>query len=417
MHQGVVTAAMTMSAALIDAIKRRAETEGRRSAYPAAFPALPGVPAARYRDLSFAALEAEAVFGRSWLFVAHTDELAEPGDYRLVDQLPQPIMLVRGGDGELRAFYNTCKHRGAALVSAPSGNAGRRLACPYHNWVYSLEGGLLGYPEPANFSDLDRDCHALTPIRCETWGPLVFINLDVRAPSLRDYLGPVGSDLSEFDSLAGRLRLAKHTVREVPVNWKVPVDANIETYHVNYVHRDTAARSLDQAATGIQLLANGHSRMLIRTNDGLDLDPGFPPLLDGVGDLPVSGTFSYHVFPNLSIVFSGPGFVFFITNWPTGPSTSSYRVHWCSSLAPDDPANRSKLDRFIELTQTVLFEDLTVLPGIQTSIGAGTLETVRLSYQERRIYHLHEAIDRAIGAERVPEPLRVPQLLGPFVEA
>jgi phenylpropionate dioxygenase-like ring-hydroxylating dioxygenase large terminal subunit len=301
-------------------------------------------------------------------------------------------------------------------VLESAGNTGRRFTCPYHNWVYGLGGALLGLPEASNFADLDRDCHALTAVRCETWGPLVFINLDPDGPSLADFLSDVGRDLSAMGELDGALRLAAHTQLEVAANWKLPVDANIETYHVNYIHKETAALVLDQPRTGIQLLPNGHSRMLIRLHRELDLEVGrgVPPIFDGVGDLPSLGTFSYHVFPNLSVVFGGAGFLFFITNWPSGPTTSTYHVHWCSSLDPDE--HREKLDAMVAFNQSVLLEDLAVIPSIQRSVDAGALREVRLSYQERRIYHVHEAIDRAIGSELIPDRLRVPQLLGPFVE-
>ncbi|HKY13284.1 MAG TPA: aromatic ring-hydroxylating dioxygenase subunit alpha [Microthrixaceae bacterium] len=407
---------MTMSTSLIESIKRRAADEAERDGYPAGFPVLPPVPAGRYADASFAQLEDDAVFGRSWLMVAHVDELPEPGSYRRVEQLGKPVMLVRGADGQVRAFYNTCKHRGAALVDEVSGTTGHRLTCPYHNWVYSLEGELVGYPDANNFSDLDRDCLALTAIRCETWGPLVFVNLDPEAVSLVEFLGPVAEDLSELGNLEGTLRLITHRERDVPVNWKVPVDANIETYHVNYVHKNTAALGLRQASTGIQLLAGGHSRMLIRLHDGIEMDSPLPALFEGVGDLPRSGTFSYHVFPNLSVVFGNPGFLFFITNWPTGSNTSSYHVHWCASAGPDDPEHGEFLEKFVRLNESVLFEDLTVLPGIQTSIDSGALGSVQLGYQERRIYHVHETIDRVIGPDRIPESLRVAQVLGEHVE-
>jgi phenylpropionate dioxygenase-like ring-hydroxylating dioxygenase large terminal subunit len=409
---------MVMSPTLIEEVKQRSDDERARTGYPAGFPELPPVPAARYGDAEFAALEHHAVFGRSWLMVAHTEELANPGDYRLVDQLPQPIMLVRGHDGVVRAFYNTCRHRGAAVLAEATGNTGRRMTCPYHSWSYSLDGALAGYPDANNFMDLDRDCLALKAIKCEMWGPLVFINLDPDAAPLHDFLSPVSDDLSELADLDGRLHLATHTVRDVPANWKFPVDANIETYHVNTVHRESAGRALDQAATGIQLLRNGHSRMLIRLQSELSMAGAlpFPPLVNGVGDLASSGTFSYHVFPNLSIVFFGEGFLFFITNWPTGPTSSSYHVHWCSSLDQAVDENRSVNDGFVQMNESVLFEDLSVLPGMQKSVNAGTIESIRLSYQERRIYHVHEAIDRMIGVECIPEKLRVGPILGDHIE-
>ena len=408
---------MTMSSTLIESIKRRASHEAERTSYPEGFPVLPPVPASRYSDPDFAALETNAVFGKSWLMVAHVDELPDAGSYRRLDQVLRPVMLVRADDGSVKAFYNTCKHRGSALVLDESGNTGKRLTCPYHNWVYSLTGELVGYPEQNNFGDLDRDCLALTSIRCETWGPLVFINFDPDAEPLMDYLGQVATDLSELGEMEGKLHLLSHRQRSVPVNWKIPVDANIETYHVNYVHKDTAATGLRQATTGIQLLPNGHSRMLIGIQDGLDFPSPFPELFDGVGDLPSSGTFSYHVFPNLSIVFAGPGFMLLITNWPDGsPSESTYHVHYCASLPPDDPEQAEFLQVFAGLNETVLFEDLTVLPGIQESIDAGSLTGVQLQYQERRIYALHETIDRVVGPDRIPETLRVPQILGEHVE-
>lgn len=407
---------MAMSETLIDSIKRRALDEADRESYPSGFPVLPPVPAARYADADFARLEQEAVFERTWLLVAHVDELPDAGSYRTVEQVPKPVVLVRGQDDEIRAFYNTCKHRGAALVADGAGSTGRRLTCPYHNWVYALDGQLVGYPEADNFGDLDRDCLALTSVRCETWGPLVFINLDPDAGSLGAYLDQVGTDLSELGEMAGRLRLVAHRDRNVPVNWKVPVDANIETYHVNYVHKDTAALGLRQATTGIQLLGNGHSRMFVGLHDGVELTIPLPDLFEGVGDLPASGTFSYHVFPNLSIVFGAAGFLFFITNWPTGPSTSSYHVHWCASVPADDPDHGPFVETFVDFNEGVLFEDLSVLPGIQVSIDAGALDSVQLGYQERRIYHLHETIDRMIGPDRVPAPLRISQVLADHVE-
>jgi phenylpropionate dioxygenase-like ring-hydroxylating dioxygenase large terminal subunit len=409
---------MVMTSSLIETVKQRAQSERDRTAHPTGFPELPPVPAARYGDREFFELEREEVFGRSWLLVAHGDELPKAGDFRLVDHLAKPIVLLRTVDGGVNAFLNTCQHRGAALVTEPSGHAGRRLTCPYHSWVYGLDGALVGYPETHNFPPLDKECLSLTRVRCETWGPLVFVNLDDDASPLREFLGQVGDDLSELGEFAGRLHLVERTAFDVDVNWKIPVDANIETYHVNTVHRDSAAKVLDQASTGIQLLHNGHSRMLITTRDDRSLAGlmPFPSLFEGVGDLPETGTFSYHVFPNLSIVFSSTGFMFFITNWPTGPGSSAYHVHFCSSLPSDSEESTELNKQFAEINRSVLLEDLSVLPGMQRSVDAGSLEAMRLGYQERRIYYLHESIDRVIGVERVPEHLRVPPVLGDHIE-
>ena len=404
-----------MHEAKVESILDKPRREAARTGYPEGFPALPLVPAKRYSDPAMCALEREHVFGRSWLYVAHLDQLPRPGDYLRLSDVPGPIVLVRQEDGGVRAFFNTCQHRGSALVLDPCGHAGRRLTCPYHGWVYRLDGTLAGYPDAGDFDDLDASCRSLPEARCETWGPFVFVNLDAEAAPLAEWMGTVSSDLSELGDLAGRLHLVGTRSRDVPANWKLPVDANIETYHVNVAHRQTAATFIDQTHTGIWLLRNGHSRMLITLREGMAMSTPLPPLFTSLGALPVSGTFSYHVFPNLSIVFGGLGFVFLITNWPTGPTSSRYDVHFCSSLAPADDA-RHVNERIIAATEAVLWEDLAVLPGMQASIDAGALRGLTLSYQERRIYHLHEQIDRAIGAERLDPELRVPAVLGPFVE-
>ena len=404
-----------MRTTMIETILAKPRREAARTGYPDGFPVLPLVPAKRYSDQAVYELEREHVFGRSWLYVAHLDQLPHPGDFVRLDGVPGPIVLVRQDDGGVRAFFNTCQHRGSALVLEPSGQAGRRLTCPYHGWVYRLDGTLAGYPDAGDFRDLDPSCLALPDVRCETWGPFVFVNLDPDAAPLAEWMHPVSEDLAELGDLAGRLHLIGTRSRDVPVNWKLPVDANIETYHVNVAHRQTAATFIDQARTGIWLLRNGHSRMLINLRDGIEMSSPLPPLFTSLGSLPESGTFSYHLFPNLSIVFGGLGFMFLITNWPTGPTTSRYDVHFCSSLAPADDEHDLN-ERIIAATEAVLWEDLAVLPGMQASIDAGALRGLTLSYQERRIYHLHEQIDRAIGAERIDPALRVPAVLGPFVE-
>lgn len=396
----------------------RGRRERARTAYPEGFPALPPVPAGRYADAGFAALEAEAVFARSWLFVAHADELPEPGDYALLRQLPRPVLLVRGQDGEVRAFLNSCQHRGGPVVPDGSGNTGRRLVCGYHAWTYDLEGTLVGLPGAQDFQ-VDTACLGLPRVRCQRWGSLVFVNLDEGAPPLLDALGVAGRDLHDQiggGAGVGPVHLVARRSIEVEGNWKLTVDANIETYHVNTVHRNSAAVVLDQAATGIFLLPDGHSRMLVHSRDGtafpIDL-PAFP----GASELASSGIYSYHLFPNTSVVFGGtPALAFLISSWPLGPHRSLYDVHFLAATPADGP-HAKLVAALVEANWSVLLEDLANLPAIQRSVASGGLGAMTLSYQERRIYHQHEELDRRIGAERVPPALRVEPVLAPWIEA
>jgi phenylpropionate dioxygenase-like ring-hydroxylating dioxygenase large terminal subunit len=408
-----------MRTTLVDEIAERGRRERDRGGAPDEFPTLPPLPAGRYTDDAFAALERSQVFGRSWLFVAHADELPEPGDFVLLRQLRDPVVLIRGQDRRVRAFYNTCQHRGGPLVSDASGNCGRRLVCGYHSWTYDLEGALVGVPDAGDFGDLDRDCHSLREIRCEPWGSFLFVNLDPNCEPLIDALGVVGRDLDDqlgSGAGVGPVRLVDR--RSIPVdgNWKLTVDANIETYHVNTVHRDSAATLLDQAATGIFLLPRGHSRMLIHNRTGEPL-PIALPAFPGASELASIGIYSYHLFPNTSIVFGGsPSMVFLISSWPQTPTTSLYDVHFLAATPADDPDNRDLLALLVEANWSVLMEDLGNLPSMQRSIAAGSLRALTLGYQERRIYHQHEELDRRIGVERVDETLRVQPMLADWIE-
>ena len=407
-----------MDASLVEKIAERPAEERERRGYPDGFPRLPAVPARRYADERFFAAERERVFGRCWLFAAHAEELPTPGDTLLLDQLPQPVFLVRGADGQVRAFYNTCRHRGGPLVRERSGNAGRDLVCGYHGWTYALDGKLVGVPQAKDFGELDRSCLGLKPVRCETWGTFLFVNLDPGAEPLDEALGAVGEDLgsqiADGDGV-GPVHLLTRRSLDVEGNWKLTVDANIETYHVNTLHTKSAALVLDQAATGIFLLPRGHSRMLIGFRGGFVMPFTLPPFPQAspLADL---GIYSYHLFPNLSIVYGGSrSFLFLISSWPLSPGRTRYDVHFLAAT-PAHGAHAEMIQSIIEANWSVFLEDLSMLPFLQRSIEAGTIEALSLGYQERRIYHQHEELDRRIGAEHIEERLRVPPVLARWIE-
>jgi phenylpropionate dioxygenase-like ring-hydroxylating dioxygenase large terminal subunit len=407
-----------MEAARREAIVRRPEEEGARDAFPSGFPNPIDVPAGRYVDPDFLRLEQKHVLEASWLFVAHADELPRAGDYLLLEALERighPVFLVRGADGRVRALYNACRHRGGPLVDAPGGSTGERLVCKYHAWTYDLDGRLLGFPEAKNFPrGMKSACPGLAQAQCETWGPFVFVKLAPGGPSLREHLEPVASEL---DGLIGERAAPVHFAGlkqiDVACNWKTPGDGNIETYHVPFVHRESAAPLLDEKRTGQWLLPHGHSRMLIRFKAEL---PSLPlPRFSGDTALTELGIYSFHVFPNLSVVFAGPSFGFMISALPDGASRCSYRAHFFSPVARSE-ANAGLLDAMIEANWRVLLEDLSSQAAAQKAMQCGALDVLRLQYQERRIRYVHEEIDRRIGAERVPAGLRVPPLLDAFVE-
>ena len=114
------------------------------------------LPAWTYRTPEFLEAERREVFRKQWVMVGHVGELQEPGDYVSQTVAGEPIVVVRGKEGELRAFSNVCRHRGARVADG-SGNCGKALRCPYHGWTYGLDGRLLGVPEKSGFPGFDKD--------------------------------------------------------------------------------------------------------------------------------------------------------------------------------------------------------------------------------------------------------------------
>src|ERR671934_2514796 len=137
-----------------------------------------GLPAAWYYDPAHYARELEAFWYARWIAVAREEELAAPGDWRRVRIGTQSLVLLRAEDGEVRAFHNTCRHRGSVLCTEDAGNfARRRIVCPYHSWTYDLCGQLVATPRRMETPDFDVAQFPLFQVAIESWGGFVFVKL------------------------------------------------------------------------------------------------------------------------------------------------------------------------------------------------------------------------------------------------
>jgi phenylpropionate dioxygenase-like ring-hydroxylating dioxygenase large terminal subunit len=403
-----------MDAATTLRIKSQMAWESERDAPPEGFPKFADIPGARYVDPAFLALERTRMWKRAWLYAGHADQLPNPGSWFLSRNTGSPILIVRDLEGQIRAFYNTCQHRGAPLVTENSGES-RGFVCGYHGWSYTLTGKLTAIRDRRDFVDLDFTCRSLVSVRCETIGNLIFINEDPDAQPLHEHIGPMAPELQQY--ALDTLRLVESRSYEVNCNVKVLLDAFLEVYHLKSIHQSTVDRFLDHRGMTITLWPNGHSRMVTPNRRPDWQDPGTigMPKVAGVTEIPAKNNVSYCIYPNFIMPPSDSG-IPLLQFWPLTDTSSRVVSTW---IAPDyDPENpHPKWAARTANWERILYEDLQYAPQIQESLQSPGFRGMPLNYQERRVYHWHEELDRRIGLNQVPPEHRVEQMLAPFVEA
>ena len=193
------------------------------------------IPAPWYVDARVELAEREQVFGRNWIAVGRLDQVAEEGQFFTVEIAGEPLVVVRGSDGVLRAFYNVCRHHAAAVANVPCGTV-QHLRCPYHGWTYGLDGALKGTPEFAGVCNFDRAANGLVPVRVATWEQFVFVTLDADAPDLMTSLGDLSKRVAPLG--IGNLHFFARKTYALACNWKVYVDNYLDGgYHVPHLHK------------------------------------------------------------------------------------------------------------------------------------------------------------------------------------
>ena len=193
------------------------------------------IPAPWYVDDRIAALERKTVFSRTWQVVGRADQVRKPGDYLTANVAGEPIVVVRGQDNQLGAFFNVCRHHAAAVMTEPCGHA-TILRCPYHGWSYGLDGALKGVPEFAGVQNFDPAKNGLVPVIVDTWESFVFVHLDPRAVPLKEFLGSIVPRLAPLE--VSKLGFFERRTYTLDCNWKVYIDNYLDGgYHVPHLHK------------------------------------------------------------------------------------------------------------------------------------------------------------------------------------
>lgn len=394
------------------------------------------VPLEPYRSAEFYALERERVFGRAWLMLARAEELARPGDYVVKNVYSNNVsaILTHGKDGRIRAFHNSCAHRGSEVVSAPTGNAARFI-CPYHRWTYTNEGQLFGIPDEPSFFNVDKKNCGLTPIACEVWEGWVFINLQ-REPevSLEQFLGPFAQHLQGVHYQAAENPVI--VTAELAANWKVVADAFIETYHIPAIHPETIsatfsspinpfARLIDAKTLGahraVSMYGNPdyafdasyrvHNIAYSAVATGSVIAAGSKESAVNFLDHPaVNPTRAAHwsmdvnnLFPHTHID-CGPGGFWTHQFWPTSPNTCHYEVRFYVPKATDIH-ERFQQELYVGRVIEVVLEDLNNVARTQRGIDGGGKDFMQLQDSEVAIRHSMDRLLKWVHAPSVVEAL------------
>jgi len=189
-----------------------------------------------YTERRWADADVAGILARSWQWICHVERLRDPGSYVSATVAGMPVAVVRGRDGELRAFYNVCKHRAHELLSG-SGTT-RNIVCPYHAWTYGLDGNLKAARRADRMESFDMGEVCLDPVLVEEFGGMVYVNLDPAATPLGEQAADLAEEIAFWAPDVAALTHAKRLSYDVATNWKNVIDNFLECYHCHIAHKE-----------------------------------------------------------------------------------------------------------------------------------------------------------------------------------
>lgn len=411
------------------------------------------VPAERYRSTAFAQLETDRMWPKVWQVACTVDHVAEPGDYFEYRCGPYSVLVVRGDDGELRAFQNVCRHRGNSLCTG-AGSELRELKCGYHGWTWDLAGALKRVPNRKGFGALPMSEFPLIAANVATWERLVFVNIDVDAMPLSDWLEAVPDDIAWCG--LGDFRCYATMTVEVDANWKTIADGFSETYHIQTLHPelhrcmdDVHAPQVIWGRTGKSEQSYGvpspQIKEAVSDSDVWDAYVTTQGALMGVAegtpfpsdrlpgqsvadviaqrtkefaeqrgvDLSWAGTdevmrlHQYNVFPNMSLLTNADHLTVLAARPGPDPDHGELVMILWTRMAPGAPRLKPTDMRMTADDAhpgLVLTQDIAVLAGLQRGLHQPGLTHLTLSAEERRVINMHRNLERYLD---LPESERM----------
>jgi phenylpropionate dioxygenase-like ring-hydroxylating dioxygenase large terminal subunit len=390
-------------------------------------------------------LERDAIYRRTWLNIGRIEQLPKAGSYftKELDAASTSVIVVRGTDGEVRAFYNVCRHRGNKLVwtdfpDKEVSGVCRQFTCKYHGWRYGLEGELTFVQQESEFFDIHKSDYGLVPVKAEVWEGFIFVNLDGgKTEPLQEYLGAFGEGLAGYP-FHKMTQVHKYRA-EVRSNWKLFIDAFAEFYHAPILHakQSVSEESRKLQNFGYEALAydiDGPHGMVSSwggmsppkdlnmvkpieqaLRSGLfgpweSPDPGMkelPPALNPARH-PAWGMDSFVFFPNFMILIWKTNWYLTYHYWPTAYNTHIFEGA-CYFLPPANARERLAQELAVVTFKEYALQDANTLEATQTMLESRSVTEFPLNDQEVLLRHLHTTAGRYVNEfkQGVPVPVQV----------
>jgi glycine betaine catabolism A len=362
------------------------------------------LPAEAHTDGSVFQWEQEHFFDRSWVCIGRSDGLADAGDQRAVALGRESVLLVRGEDGALRAFYNVCRHRGHELLPVGGEACGKFVRCPYHAWAYGLDGELKGAPGFGKADVFERTERPLVPMRVAEWHGWLFANASGDAPQLEEHAGDLGARIGNHR--CEELVVAARHSYEVAANWKILAENYHECYHCSSIHPELCEVSPPSSGGdnmepegawigGPMDLYEGVETMSL---DGKSHASNLPHLADGQERT----VYYFQLFPNLLISLH-PDYVMTHRLQPFAPDWTAVECEWLFSreAVEAEGCDPSYASDFWDVTNR---QDWHACEAVQRGVSSRGYRQGPLSPREDAVYQLITMVAKGYLEGKVSRP-------------
>jgi phenylpropionate dioxygenase-like ring-hydroxylating dioxygenase large terminal subunit len=340
-------------------------------------------------------LEKRQIFYKTWQYVAHESMLPDPGDYVSLRLCDENVFVIRSADGELRSFYNVCRHRAHELLQG-SGNVRKMIVCPYHAWSYNNQGELLRAPMSEHRPEFDKADFCLRAIRLEVFCGCIFINLDENCSSLHSIAGDLEKDIQTHIPYLDELKYCGSNLlgeTRIDAGWKVVVDNYVECYHCRPAHKDFASL-IDMSTYQVEIhdyWSRQYGADIRYQNNAYEIDP----------EIGIQSSFFWYLWPNTTFnVLPGSNELGVFVVRPIDVKSSDFGGH---SFAVDGKAYQPRVD----YAATVLApEDIELCESVQRGLqsqsydqGAYMVNPQHYGESEYALHHFHRLVQSSLNTD------------------